>query len=336
MNKVLVIRYGTIGDNIFASAFYRELRKAQPKALISILADDITKGIMEDCPYINNIIEIKGKYKNILNYISIFRNYDTVFFLKNDRFFTMVAFLAGIKNRIGFDIPRNIGLTMTSPYNEDRHEIDCYLELLKLSGITAKDNNTEVWIAKKTDITKNIQVKKVVIHAYSRFTAKNWIDKYWCEVIRNISESFEFQVFFTGSAKDTPRYQNLITQLGSKLKYPPIDTSGRLSVTETMALVRDSDFVISVDSGIIHISAALEIPSILLHGSTSLKRWRPRGKNCTVLTKNFPCSPCCLQTGSKKLCKKKMPECMKALTPDIVINQLYLQFRKEAVHKNIK
>ena len=68
MQKILVVRYGTIGDTIFASAFYRELRKALPDAQIDALVDKVAKETMENCPYINNFIDIKGKYSNIFNY----------------------------------------------------------------------------------------------------------------------------------------------------------------------------------------------------------------------------------------------------------------------------
>ena len=44
--RILVIRYGTIGDTIFASAFYRELRNAKPNAIIDALVDINYKGEM--------------------------------------------------------------------------------------------------------------------------------------------------------------------------------------------------------------------------------------------------------------------------------------------------
>ena len=105
--KILVIRYGTIGDTIFASAFFRELRKNLPNSIIDALVDNVAKGIMESCPYIDNIVHINKNYKKIFEYIKIFKQYDTIYFLKNDSFFSIVAFLAGVKNRIGFKVFRN-------------------------------------------------------------------------------------------------------------------------------------------------------------------------------------------------------------------------------------
>ena len=328
--KILVIRYGTIGDTIFASAFYRELRKNLPEATIDVLVDGVAKGVMENCPYIDNIIPIIGKFNKLLDNIKLFRQYDTVYFLKNDSCFSLIAFLAGVKNRIGFKVFRNKFLNFTSPYKEDRNEIDCYLDLLKISGFSVENINTELWI-NKDDETKikslisDIDAKKIIIQACSRMPEKNWLEDYWLEVIKYISNELKAQVLYVGGAKDTEYYNNLSTKLGD-VKVPPIDLCGKLKITETMALVKNSELVIGIDSGIIHIAAAADTPSILLHGPTSLKRWSPRSEKCTIISKNFDCSPCLLQAGAKELCKNKIPECMKALEPNLVINALKKMF----------
>ncbi|MBP3924659.1 glycosyltransferase family 9 protein [bacterium] len=325
--NILVVRYGTIGDTIFASAFYRELRRFLPEAVIDVLADKITKGVMQDCPYINNFVEIDGKYKSFFKYIRLFKKYDAVFFLKNDSFFTQIAFFAGIKKRIGFKILRNKFLNFKVPY-ENKFEIDCYLDLLKLFNIPVISDKTEIWInkdAQKSVLSKieNNSKKKVVIQAYSRFAQKNWIDAHWVNTIKYLSDELDVQVFYAGGAKDSEMYKKLNDELG-KVKNPPVDMSGKLSISETMALVNISDAVIGVDSGIIHMAAALDKPSILLHGPTSLVRWKPRSEKCVVLSKNFDCSPCCLEGNrkKKKLCKNIDSRCMTALTPDLVINQI--------------
>ena len=331
MKKILVIRYGTIGDSIFASAFYRELRNALPDARIDILVDDIAEGIMRNCPYINKIFYIDGKYRNFLGYISLFSIYDTVYFLKNDRFFSTIAFLARVKERIGFDVKRNRFLTLTSAYNEDRHEIDCYLDLLRISGIPVKNDKTEAWLDRINDSTAKeivscIPNKKIIIQAYSRFPQKNWLDEYWIEVIKYLSNTLQAQVFFVGGAKDIKSYQNITDNIKDELDLLPINMCGKLTIPETISLVNNMDMVIGIDSGIIHAAAALDIPSILLHGPTSLIRWKPRSEKCIVLSRQFSCSPCCLQSDCVKYCKNRVSDCMEYLTPDIVINTLNDKF----------
>lgn len=331
MEKILVIRYGTIGDTIFASAFYRELRRSLPDARIDVLVDSVAGEIMQNCPYINKIFYIDGKYKKLFKYISLFKNYDTVYFLKNDRFFTTVAFLAGVKNRIGFNIRRNKFLTKTSPYKCDKHEIDCYLDLLKISGFSVENDKTELWLdkindAKAREITATVSAKKIIIQAYSRFKQKNWLDEYWAEVIPYLSNNIKAQVFFVGGNKDIASYQNLMKNVKCELELPPIDMCGKLSIKETMSLVKNADLVIGLDSGVIHMAAALDVPSILLHGPTSLVRWKPRSEKCTVLSKHFSCSPCFLQSGTKKYCKNRVSDCMEFLTPDILIGAINNKF----------
>lgn len=328
MEKVLVIRYGTIGDTVFASAFYRELRKALDKdARIDVLVDKTAKGVIKNCPYINNIVEINGKYKNLFNYLKIFKKYDTVYLLKNDNFFSKITCFAGIKNRIGFDIKRNKFLTLKAPYKEDRHEIDCYLDLLRLSNIPVTDTSTELWLnpddnEKIKPLISNTTGKKILIQAYSRFKEKNWLDDYWAEVITHLSNNLKAQIYFVGGKKDLSDYQILREKIQDKLNIEPINLCGELTISQTMSLVNSMDLVIGIDSGIIHIAAALDIPSILLHGPTSIIRWKPRSEKCTVLSQNYKCSPCCLQSSSSKLCKNKTPECMKSLSPSIVIQAL--------------
>lgn len=326
MKKILIIRYGTIGDTIFASAFLRELRKNLASAQIDFLADKTAKEVLKNCPYINNIIDLKRKWKDIIYYINLFKNYDTIYFLKNDSFLTLTAFLSRVKNRIGFGILRNKFLTKTSPYKEDRNEIDCYLDLLKISGYKAGSDRTELWLTnldeeKIKDKLKDVNSKKVIIQAYSRFSQKNWIDDYWVEVIKYLSNEMGVQIFYAGGSKDYELYENLNKKL-SDLKIKPINLCGQLSVTESFAFIKNMDLFIGIDSGLIHAAAALDIPAILLNGATSLKRWTPRSDKCLVLSKNFPCNPCCIQTGVKKGCKNQTPKCMLALTPDLVIDVL--------------
>lgn len=334
MKKILVIRYGTIGDTIFASAFYRELRKALPSARIDILVDDVAEGVMRNCPYVNKIFSIDGKWKNFGAYISLFKKYDSIFFLKNDRFFTLLAFFAGVKNRIGFNIRRNCFLTHKSSYNEDKHEIDCYLNLLKILNIKVENDKTELWSDRINDsyindLLLNINCKKVLIQAYSRFPQKNWLDEYWIKIIKYLSNQCGAQVFYAGGAKDS--YQVIDFGLYDSVNIQPIDMCGKLSIPETISLIKKMDLVIGIDSGLIHMAAAFDIPSILLHGPTSLKRWQPRSDNCKVLSRKFFCSPCLLQKGAKKYCKHKTPECMEFLTPDIVVKAIQDKFGSKTV-----
>lgn len=331
MNKnILIVRYGTIGDTIFASAFLRELRKEYPQARIDFLADKISEQVVLNCPYIDNICKINGKWKNIKYYFKMFKNYDTIYFLKNDSFLTICAFLSGVKNRIGFKIFRNKFLTKTCQYKENELEIECYLNLLKTNGIQVVNNKTEIWFSEQD--TKKIlpyltDKPKVIIQAYSRYTQKNWIDEYWAEIIKFLVEKYDAKIYFAGGDKDWSNYEKL-TESIKEIKKHFINLSGNLSIKESFALISKMDLFIGIDSGLIHAAAACDIPSILLNGPTSLKRWAPQSNKCTVISQNFSCSPCCLQTGVKKGCKNQTSKCMYAIKPEQIKNAISDKFEK--------
>ncbi len=329
--NILVVRYGTVGDTVLASAVFRELRNTFPNAQIDALVDNIAGGVLANCPYIDNLQKIQGKYKNILSYFKLFRKYTTVYFLKSDSFFSKVAFLSGVKNRIGFtrteyDVSKNHFLTKVIPSNENRHVADCFLDMLQLTDIDIQNRDTEAWTNKADDDTienflNSFKEKTVLIQAYSRIKEKNWLDEYWVQVIEYLSNELGAVVFLSGGAKDYTKYEEL-TQKLNNCAIKPINISGKFSISQTTSLIKKVDMIIGIDSGLIHIAAAFKKDSILLNGNTSLKRWQPRNENCKIVTKNFPCSPCCINMYAPKLCKNKIAECMKALVPQMVIEQI--------------
>ena len=335
MNKILVVRYDTIGDCIFASAFYRELRHNFPDAQIDALVDLPAKSLLVDCPYIDNFIDIfhqKYKYLDAFKYLPIFKQYDTVFFLKHARTFSILCKLANIQNRIGFDVKRNKFLTIKVPYNEDKHEVDCYLNLLRSCNLQIKNEDIELWLNDKSLNKTNKLIEEntlsnskdspiVLIQAFSRIKEKNWIDDYWIPVIEYLSKNHNAKIYYLGGKKDKKQYINLNKKIIKSCgREYGTDLSGKISVSETVALVSKANLVISIDSCAAHMAAALKVPGILIHGTTSLTRWRPKSDLCKIASKYFPCSPCTYQTGAKRLCKKTTPECLKALKPQDVID----------------
>ena len=323
--NILVIRYGTIGDTVWSTAFYRELRRACPNAKIDALVDNISKAVLEGCPYIDELVPLLGGYElfNSIKYISLFKKYDTIFFLKNDKKFTTLASLARVKNRIGFDVRRNKNLTVKVPYKSDKHERDFYLDLLKVFGINPVETHTELWLkdeninSAKQYFNKNA-TKHVVLQCYSRLKEKNWINRYWAEVITHLSNELECQVYYLGGKKEVGKYKKIEKLLSKDLKIKPINLCGQMSIQKSIAFVKQADLLIGIDSGLLHVAANFDVPSILLNGPTSITHWRPLSEQCSILSMNFSCSPCMLESSRKKFCQFRTSKCMFALKPEKV------------------
>lgn len=334
--KILVVRYGTVGDSVLASPFIRELRSAYPDAQIDILGDKVSKGVFQYCPYSDNIIEIKDKHKFFLKkYVNLFKiakkikGYDKIYFTKDEHFLSLAAKIAGIPNRIGINNQRSRFITTGAANDESIHIIENTLNILKSDNIPIINTNTEVWInpiceANVKNILKSLipeNKKIVVIHASTRVWQKNWIDEYWAQVLKYIDEKDDIQIVLTGAEKDIPCYKKIIRKAGP-FNNEPINAAGMFSIQESMALIKTAYLVIGLESGIIHIATALNIPSIIIHGSSPLERFRPKNKNCKVASLKYECSPCIMTAKSKGIGCKGVPKCFKNLTPDLVIKEI--------------
>ena len=162
MKKILVVRYRFIGDTLLTVPFLRNLRKAEPDAQIDVLVSPGSGDVLKECPYINNLIYFdnskKHRYeKNNSTPIGFFgwckylreKNYDKAYILKRSLSSALLIFFSGIKERIGFDTEfRGFLLTKKVPYQKNKHEVDCFLDVLDADGIKINDNYLENWTNK--------------------------------------------------------------------------------------------------------------------------------------------------------------------------------------------
>jgi len=333
--KILVIRYRFIGDTILTIPFLRNLRKAYPKAQIDMLVGPVSGDVLSDCPYIDNLIYFdttkKHKYentgekkKNFFSYVKLLRqnNYDKAFVLKRSFSSAALAFLAGIKERIGFDTEsRGFLLTKKIPYVKDRHEIECFLDVLKADNIPVNDDYLENWISPESEekiqeILKNYNLsekQKVLIHATSGNINKQWPSEHFAKVIEHLSNQKNIQIFFTGTTKDYEVYDKIQNLILVELRNKPVNLCGRLSIQDSTALINKMDFVIGSDSGTLHIAASLNIPVIGIHGPMNPKKWRAWGESHKPIFLDLLCIPCDL----KRKCDKNYA-CIRNITPETV------------------
>lgn len=361
--KILVIRYRFIGDTVLTIPFLRNLRRAYPDAQIDMLVGPVSGDVLLDCPYIDNLIYFdttrKHKYENtdekrktFLSYIKLLREnkYDKAFVLKRSFSSALLAFLAGIKQRIGFNTEsRGFLLTKRILYVKNRHEVECFLDVLKADGVEIRDDYLENWISQKSEekileILSNYDLTgktKVLIHATSGNINKQWPNESFAKVIEYLSgagvqqnqngceeqplkvlrNSFlsnekDVQVFFTGTTKDSEVYEKILGFIDAELKNKPINLCGELSIQDSTALINKMDFVIGSDSGTLHIAASLNIPVIGIYGPMNPKKWEAWGNIHKPIKLDLSCIPCDLSGR----CDKDYA-CIKNVTPEMVIKE---------------
>ena len=339
IKKILVIRYRFIGDTVLTIPFLRNLRRAYPQAQIDMLVGPVSGDVLLDCPYIDNLIYFdttkKHRYENtgeqkrtFFSYVKLLRQsrYDKAYVLKRSFSSAALAFLAGIKDRIGFDTEgRGFLLTKKILYVKNKHEVECFLDILKADDIPVRDNHLENWISDKSEekiqeILKNYDLsekQKVLVHATSGNINKQWPVENFAKIIEFLSNEKNILVFFTGTARDSEIYDRILNLIPLELKNKPVNLCGELSIQDSTALINKMDFVVGSDSGTLHIAASLNIPVIGIYGPMNPKKWRAWGEIHKPVSLDLPCIPCEL----RKKCDKDYA-CIKNITPEMVIKEI--------------
>lgn len=326
--KILVIRYRFIGDTILMIPFLRNLRYAYPDAQIDVLAGPVSGEILGNCPYINDLIMFdttrKHRYENtdtkkqsFWSYVKFLRQrkYDKVYVLKRSLSSAILAFCAGIKQRIGYNTEgRGLLLTKRVPYIKNRHEVECFLDLLRYDGIEIKDNHLENWIYSDSGFINENDKLRVLVHATSGNINKQWPPEYFAQVITYLSNTLKARVYYTGTQQDAQLYEKIHSLIPEKLDIEPINLCGKLSIKDSTALISKMNFVIGSDSGTLHIAASVNIPVIGIYGPMNPQKWVTWGDIHKPLYSDLPCVPCDL----RKPCPRDIA-CLKQVTPDMVI-----------------
>ena len=95
------------------------------------------------------------------------------------------------------------------------------------------------------------------------------------------------------------------------------DLAGKTSIQEVLALLAQADQVVSNDSGLMHVAAALGTPVIAVYGSSDPTYTPPLSDKAQILYLGWPCSPC-----FKRECPLGHLDCLKKIEPQQVISHL--------------
>jgi heptosyltransferase-2 len=148
--------------------------------------------------------------------------------------------------------------------------------------------------------------------------AKRWPAHYYAELAQHLRTQ-GYAVWLIGSPKDK-EVADKIVALGNE---PCRNLCGQTDISEAIALLSRADLVVSNDSGLMHIAAALDRPMLAIFGSSSPQFTPPLSSKAQVLRLDMSCSPC-----FKRECPLGHFNCMLKLTPKEVARHIPILSRK--------
>ncbi len=317
-SKILVMHTGGwIGDMILLTPALRALRKELPKAHISILVRPLVRDLMKRNPYLHEVMvyDKRGKHRGIRQMRKFghrlnAKRFDTAIILHpNSIRSALLAYIAGIPERVGANMRgRELLLTAKVKRRDDIHEVQRYLDVISPVVGTGHDGRLEFWGVGRDDeafadsILAGHAGPVIGINPCTTWPSKQWPAERFARLADLLAQQFGACVLITGGPGDF-HIADRITKLASS---EPVNLIGSTTIWQLGALIKRCCLYITCDSGPMHISVAVDTPTIALFGPTDPVRHGPYGSGHKVMRKETRCSPC-----YQRECKRR--DCMNAI-----------------------
>jgi heptosyltransferase-2 len=313
--RILIIAPSWIGDMVMAHSLIQILKTEE----IGVLAPQWSAPLLERMDGVSSTIIHDFKH-GALQFKSRFqiaqllreKHYDQAILLPNSLKSALIPFLAKIPQRTGYLGEMRFGLLNDIRTKKHYRTVDQFVAL-GLSDQTTIEILPPYLNPQSIDLSKfNLNLEKPILAlcAGAEYgSAKRWLIDYFVEVAQYYLKQ-NWQVWAFGSIKE--QAQGFALE-----KVGGINLCGKTTLAEAIDLLSLSNAVISNDSGLMHVAAALNKPLIAIYGSSDPFFTPPLNTNAKVLSLGLSCSPC-----FKRECPLEHLNCLRDLKPKQVITTL--------------
>jgi len=331
MQKILVIAPSWVGDCMLMQPMLVRLRQRRPGCRIDVLAPPWTASLLRAMPEVHEVIinpfphgalQLGARYR--LGKQLRASQYDQAVVLPNSLKSALVPFFARIPLRSGF-IGEARYILLNDARKLDKQALPLMVERFAQLAEEARSEIPRPLANPKLEISaaqRDATLQKlgltldkpvaVFCPGAEYGPAKRWPISYFAEIAQRLQQQ-GCAVWLIGSAKDKEVADKIIA-LGNP---DCLNLCGSTELTDAIALLSCAKLVISNDSGLMHLAAALNSPMLALFGSSSPQFTPPLSPHAHIVKLDIECSPC-----FKRECPLGHFNCMKQLTPDLVWEQL--------------
>jgi heptosyltransferase II len=317
--RILVIGPAWVGDMVMAQSLFAVLRRRHPDAAIDVLAPRWTLPLVSFMPEIRRAIEqpLGHGELGLATRRGLGRElraaaYDLALVLPGSLKAALVPYWAGIPRRRGYGgTLRRLLLNETRP-KAVLPQVESYLALADWDQAAPEPRLVlSPGIADLALGALGLSRPKAPLLAIAPGAeygpAKRWPARHFAAVAE-AKRKEGWQVWLFGSPGDR--------EIASTIACDQ-NLAGRTSLDQAVALMSLADALLSNDSGLMHVAAALQRPQIALFGPSDPLRTGPRSAKAQVLRLGLDCSPC-----NKRACPLGHHRCLEDLPPAMVLMQL--------------
>jgi heptosyltransferase-2 len=324
--KILIIGPAWVGDMVMAQSLFIALKQQSPDCLIDVLAPDWSMPLLERMPEVNQAIAMPlghGKFGlkiriNLARQLAA-QGYRQAFVLPNSWKSALIPFFAGIAIRTGFIGEGRLGLL-----NDIRklEKTRLPMTVQRFVALAANQSDPPQFSYPRLQVDSHAQAEAVEKFALNRLTkilalcagaefgpAKRWPVEHFAEVARQKHQQ-GWQVWLFGSEKDRAITEQIDFASGGICT----NLAGRTSLGEAIDLLALASVVVSNDSGLMHVAAALDRKLIALYGSSDPGFTPPLHRHAGILSLQLDCAPC-----FQRQCPLGHTRCLTEILPERVL-----------------
>jgi heptosyltransferase-2 len=330
--KILIIAPAWIGDAVMMHSLLRYLKQRYPAVILHVVASPTIASLMRYMPEVSQTIEFSCAHGE-LGLAKRYRfgkrlrqaKYDQAIVLPNSFKSALIPFFAKVPKRVGWRGEWRYGLLNDIRILNKQQYPLMVQRFLALSMPNVEDVPTTLWphfqmsARQVTACAKrfNVDLAKPILAlcpgaAYG--IAKQWPAEYFAKVALEKGKQ-GFQVLVLGAKNDSIAAEH-IARIA-----PCVNLVGKTNLSDAVNLLSCSTVVVTNDSGLMHVAAALSRPLVAIYGSSTPTFTPPLAKNIKVLEKQLDCRPC-----FQRVCPLNDPlkhmACLKSIEPVEVLKAI--------------
>lgn len=331
MRGYLIVGPSWVGDMVMAQSLIMALKQRDPGLPIDVIAPHWSVPIVQRMVEVREAIalpvahrEVGWGKRRVLGKTLQARNYQQAIVLPRSFKSALVPWFAGIPTRTGYrgewrygvlndlravdkartPTPAQRWLALAYPPQADLPDTPPYPHL-------RPDTDNQRRLVQELDLNTDNPVVALVPGA-EHGSAKRWPAAYFAQITQQLAQR-DITVWLMGSPKETALATRINDQAGNRA----INLCGRTALPDAVDLLALTSAVVSNDSGLMHVAAAVGTFVVALYGSSTPAYTPPLTDKRRILYLDLECSPCFAQQ-----CPLGHHNCMRRISPGMVLDAL--------------
>lgn len=286
-----------LGDFLCVIPALRSLRATLPQAKVVLVGLQKTQALAQRFyQYIDELLVLPG-YPGLPEQIPQWQQIPAFFATAQKQQFDLamqmhgsgvitnpLTVLLGAKHNAGFFLPDHYcpDTDRFLPYPSHESEVRRYLRLLAFLGIPSQGEalefplqETDYQALSAVNATRSLRFGHYIcIHPGASVIDRRWSPKQFA-IVADVLAKHGFQIVLTGASEEVP-----LTQAVARfMQAEPLNLAGCTTLGALAVLLKGSRLLIGNDTGVSHLAAALQVPSVVIFTASDPKRWAPLNRD---------------------------------------------------------